>query len=179
MIGDIYFKMHCLYNAETELYDRSLTNMRDKYDSTSAYIGCSEEVRHKSNSYAYNLYLWCRREIEYKTGRPFNSEQWRECISAYRGLSAQSWIDLYEYLRESIGGDEELNISKSITIHLTEDDVKEIISEWIRSHEGLNVTSDDVILRVGTECRGYGMAEHDVTVFKGCDVEVKGKIKNE
>ena len=101
--GDIYFKMHCLYNAETELYDRSLTNMRDKYDSTSAYIGCSEEVRHKSNSYAYNLYLWCRREIEYKTGRPFNSEQWRECISAYRGLSAQSWIDLYEYLRESIG----------------------------------------------------------------------------
>lgn len=133
MIGDIYFKMHCLYNAETELYDRSLTNMRDKYDSTSAYIGCSEEVRHKSNSYAYNLYLWCRREIEYKTGRPFNSEQWRECISAYRGLSAQSWIDLYEYLRESMG----------------------------------------------TECRGYGMAEHDVTVFKGCDVEVKGKIKNE
>ena len=62
---------------------------------------------------------------------------------------------------------------------MTEDDVKEIISEWIRSHEGLNVTADDVILRVGTEGRGYGMAEHDVTVFKGCDVEVKGKIKNE
>ena len=26
MIDDIYFKMHCLYNAKTELYDRSLTD---------------------------------------------------------------------------------------------------------------------------------------------------------
>ena len=66
-----------------------------------------------------------------------------------------------------------MNISKSITIHLTEDDVKEIIAERIRSQEGLNVAADDVTLRVGTECRGYGMAEHDVTVFKSCDVEVK------
>ncbi len=24
---DIYFKMHCLYNAKTEIYDKSLTDM--------------------------------------------------------------------------------------------------------------------------------------------------------
>ena len=29
MSDDIYFKMHCLYNAETELYDRLLTDIRD------------------------------------------------------------------------------------------------------------------------------------------------------
>lgn len=66
-----------------------------------------------------------------------------------------------------------MNISKNITIHLTEDDVKEIIAEYIKNQNGYSVTADNVTLRVGTECRGYGMAEHDVTVFKGCDVEVK------
>ena len=98
MIEDIYFKMHCLYNAETELYDRTLTDMRDRYDTTSAYINCSNEVRNKSNSYAYRLYQWCRREIEYKTGRPFDRAQWIESIRGYRHLSSQGWIDLYEQL---------------------------------------------------------------------------------
>lgn len=69
-----------------------------------------------------------------------------------------------------------MNISKNITIHLTEDDVKEIIAEHIKSRNGFSVTKDNVTLRVGTVCRGYGMAEHDVTVFKGCDVEVKDGI---
>lgn len=98
MIEDIYFKMHCLYNAETELYDRTLTDMRDKYDPTEAYIGCSNEIRNKSNSYAFSLYQWCRREIEYKTGRPFDRAQWIESIRGYRHLSSQGWIDLYEQL---------------------------------------------------------------------------------
>lgn len=90
--------MHCLYNAKTELYDRSLTNMRDRYDPTSAYIWGSNEVRNKSNSYAYRLYRWCRREIEYKTGRPFNHAQWIGSIRGYERLSAQGWIDLYKNL---------------------------------------------------------------------------------
>ena len=98
MINDTYFKMHCIYNAETELYDRSLTDMRDRYDPTSAYIGCSNEVRSKSNAYAYRLYRWCRREIEYKTGRPFNFMLWKESVRGYERLSAQGWIDLYEQL---------------------------------------------------------------------------------
>ena len=98
MINDTYFKMHCIYNAETELYDRSLTDMRDRYDPTSAYIGCSNEVRSKSNAYAYRLYRWCRREIEYKTGRPFNFMLWKESVRGYDNLTAQGWVDLYKYL---------------------------------------------------------------------------------
>lgn len=98
MIDDIYFKMHCLYNAETELYDRLLTNMRDKHDSTEAYIGCSNEVMSKSNAYAKRLYRWCRNNIEYETGRPFDSVLWKESIRGYVNLSAQGWIDLYKQL---------------------------------------------------------------------------------
>ena len=69
-----------------------------------------------------------------------------------------------------------MNISNNITIHLTQDDVKEIIAEYIKTQKGYSVTADNVTLRVGTECRGYGMAEHDVTVFKGWDVEGKEGI---
>lgn len=98
MVNNIYFKMHCFYNAKTELYDRTLTDMRDKYDPTEAYIGHSNEIRNKSNSYAFNLYRWCRREIEYKTGRPFDRVQWIDSIRGFKHLSAQGWIDLYNYL---------------------------------------------------------------------------------
>ena len=87
--------MHCLYNAKTELYDRSLTDMRDKYDPTSAYVHVSYDVRSKSIFYAQMLYRWCQREIEYKTGKPFNLRLWMDCTRRYRNLSAQCWIDLY------------------------------------------------------------------------------------
>ena len=98
MLNDLYFKMHCLYNAETELYDRSLTDTRDRYDPTSAWINTSNEVRSKSNAYAKRLYRWCRNNIEYETGRPFDFALWKECIKKYQYLSAQGWIDLYKQL---------------------------------------------------------------------------------
>lgn len=99
--GNIYFKMHCLYNAKTEMYDRSVTNARGRYDPTSADINCSKEVRNASNAYAYSLYLWCAREIEYKTKLPFDHNLWKESIKRYHNLSAQGWIDLYEHLIEN------------------------------------------------------------------------------
>lgn len=98
MIEDIYFKMHCLYNVRIELYDRTLTDMRDRYDPTEAYIGCSNEISKKSNLYAYRLYQWCKKEIEYKTGRTFDRAQWIESIRGYERLTSQGWIDLYEQL---------------------------------------------------------------------------------
>lgn len=101
--NNIYFKMHCLYNAKTELYDRSLTDMREQHDQTSAYINGSREIRSSSNNYAYSLYLWCRRKIEYETERPFDRELWKECIRGYHNLSAQGWIDLYECLVKNGG----------------------------------------------------------------------------
>lgn len=98
MIEDIYFQMHCLYNAKTELYDRSLTDMRDRYDPTSAYLGDSDIVRHRSNLYALNLYQLCRKQIEYKTGKPFDPAKWKESVRRYENMSAQGWIDLYTFL---------------------------------------------------------------------------------
>lgn len=98
MVDDIYFKMHCLYNAKTELYDRSLTDLRDKHDSTSAYVGAFNDIRNRSNLYARNLYQWCRKQIEYKTGIPFDYIKWKESIRKYENISAQGWIDLYEFI---------------------------------------------------------------------------------
>lgn len=97
MIDDIYFKMHCLYNAKTELYDRSLTDMRGKYDPTSAYLVLNN-MRSKSNLYARNLYQWCRKQIEYATGMSFNPVKWKESVRRYENMSAQGWIDLYNHL---------------------------------------------------------------------------------
>ncbi len=111
---DLYFKYHCFYNAKTELYDKSLTDERDKYDPTSTYIGYTTITRSYSNSYAYSLYLWCRRNIEHKTKKPFDSNLWKECIKKYFNLSAQGWIDLYEHLVEN--GDMEF-ISDCEVIH--------------------------------------------------------------
>ena len=99
--NNIYFKMHCLYNAKTEIYDRILTDMRDRCDPTSAYINCSYEVRSSSNQYAYSLYLWCRKKIIQETGQLFDAHRWKESIKGYLNLSAQGWIDLYEYLVEN------------------------------------------------------------------------------
>lgn len=112
---DLYFKYHCFYNAKTELYDRSLTDERDKYDPTSAYIGHTTITRSSSNSYAYSLYLWCRRNIENKTKRPFNKNLWKECIRRYCRLSAQGWINLYEHLVEN--GDMEFISDREVIVH--------------------------------------------------------------
>lgn len=95
---DVYFKMHCLYNAKTEIYDRTLTDERDNYDPTSAYINCTQEVRNASNHYALSLYRWCKRNIEYETRRAFDINLWKESIRCCYNLSAQGWIDLYEHL---------------------------------------------------------------------------------
>lgn len=98
MSDDIYFKMHCLYNAETELYDRLLTDMRDRYDPTSAYLA-SNDMRGRSNLYAYHLYQWCKRQIEYETGMPFDFAKWKESTIRYENMSAQWWVDLYIYVK--------------------------------------------------------------------------------
>ena len=51
---DIYFLLHCLYNAKTELYDRTLTDMRSRYDPTEAFI--EGWNRSRSNWYSKKLY---------------------------------------------------------------------------------------------------------------------------
>lgn len=97
--NEIYFLIHCLYNAKTELYDRILTDMRSKNDSTEAFIGCNSYVKSASNCYSKKLYEKCRTYIEIKTyPLSFDCKHWRNCIGYYHNLSAQGWIDLYERL---------------------------------------------------------------------------------
>lgn len=69
-----------------------------------------------------------------------------------------------------------MNVNKTITITLAENDVKVIIAQYL-NHEGYKVKPEDVKLEVGTTWEGYGMAEHQVTRFKGCSVVLKGEIK--
>lgn len=96
---DIYFLLHVLYNAKTELYDRTLTDMRSRYDPTEAFISSNSYSRSLSNLYSYKLYEKCRKYIEIKVyPSSFDCEYWRRCIKYYNNLSAQGWIDLYEWL---------------------------------------------------------------------------------
>lgn len=102
---DVYFKFHCLYNAKTEMYDRTLTDQRDRYDPTSAYIAQPWE-RRCSNKYAFDLHRQCRNKIMSITKKAFSYKTWKKCISKYYGLSAQGWIDLYNNLVEKGAYDE-------------------------------------------------------------------------
>lgn len=93
---DIYFLLHCLYNAKTELYDRTLTDMRSRYDPTEAFIeGWNRSI---SNWYSKKLYDKCVKCIELKTRGHFVHRHWKECVWKYEGLSAQGWINLYQQL---------------------------------------------------------------------------------
>lgn len=67
-----------------------------------------------------------------------------------------------------------MDIKKNITIDLTPDDVKEVITEHF-AKEGYTVKLDGVKFKVGEECHGYGMGEHYVTKFLGCSVKCEGK----
>ena len=80
---DIYFLLHCLYNAKTELYDRTLTDMRSRYDPTEAFI----DGWNKDSSNWYS-----------KTKSRFIHRYWKECVWKFQSLSAQGWIDLYQQL---------------------------------------------------------------------------------
>lgn len=67
-----------------------------------------------------------------------------------------------------------MEIKKNITIELSENDVKEIITDYL-NREGYNVSSKDVELSVGQKLQGYMMDEHYVTYFKGAFIKCKEK----
>lgn len=95
---DIYFLIHCLYNAKTELYDRTLTYKRSRYDPTEAFIDDIDGSRSKSNWYSKRLYDKCVKCIEFKIKSHFSYKHWKECVWRYQSLSAQEWINLYQQL---------------------------------------------------------------------------------
>lgn len=86
---NLQYRLACLYMGMTEEYDRSLTDMRDRYDQTKAFLYCND-IRSESDRYAKAVrnkitedcrILW--KEIQDEIHRHIN-------------FSAQHWIDEYE-----------------------------------------------------------------------------------
>lgn len=65
-----------------------------------------------------------------------------------------------------------MNIKKNITIHLSEDNLKSLIAEYLKEHENITVNSKDIKFKIGQRCCGFGAGEHIEKVFEGCDVNV-------
>lgn len=63
---------------------------------------------------------------------------------------------------------------KNITIEFSENDVKEIIADYL-NREGYAVTVDNVSLSVGSRIEGYGICEHEVNYFEAAYVKCKEK----
>lgn len=63
-----------------------------------------------------------------------------------------------------------MDIKKNITITLSEEDVKEIISDYL-NRNGYVVKKDNVTLSVGSRIEGYGMGEHPVNYFQCASVK--------
>lgn len=63
-----------------------------------------------------------------------------------------------------------MDIKKNITITLSEEDVKEVISDYL-NRNGYEVKKDNVTLNVGSRLEGYGMGEHQVHYFQCASVK--------
>lgn len=92
-IEELYYKVRCYYNAQTELYDRSLTDEREPWDNTSAFVH-NGYVRKLSNEYAIYLYRFCKRVLIQELHTSFNYNMWTS-INDNR-CKAQYWINEYE-----------------------------------------------------------------------------------
>lgn len=94
---DFWFKLWCYYKAKTELYDRTLTNMRSPHDSTEAFV--TGKIRGTSCSYAFDLYNKCRL-IADENGKKDFKKYFKQPDNQFR-FSAQGWIDMYNHLLEN------------------------------------------------------------------------------
>ena len=65
-LENTYYKVRCYYNAKTELYDRTLTDEREPWDNTSAFIH-NGYIRKLSNEYAIYLYRFCKHVLSSHT----------------------------------------------------------------------------------------------------------------
>lgn len=59
-----------------------------------------------------------------------------------------------------------------LNINLNQQDIKIAISEYIKNHRGLDVSTNDVGFNIEKQCVGYGMGEHMETVFSGATVHI-------
>lgn len=67
-----------------------------------------------------------------------------------------------------------MEIKRTLTVHLSEEEVKQIIAEHI-TKEGYKTEAKDVSLKIGVRYEGYGPGEREISYFEGCDVNCKPK----
>lgn len=96
---DEYYFYACEYMAKTELYDRTLTDERGPFDSTSAFLSTG---RLRRISYEYCLKL--RKYLTEICGGTFRFIQ--EEINKHDYYTAQMWIDEYYRLKETLEDEE-------------------------------------------------------------------------
>lgn len=98
-LENIYYKMRCYYNAQTELYDRILTDEREPWDNTSAFI-YNGYIRKLSNEYAIYLYRFCKCVLSLQEPhQKFDYNMWKSTNN--NKYKAQYWIDEYERLKSN------------------------------------------------------------------------------
>lgn len=68
-----------------------------------------------------------------------------------------------------------MEIKTNVTVNLSEDDVKQILADYVHKKTGYEIRTDDVTLSVGSRIEGYGMGEYSVEYFKGAYVNCKEK----
>lgn len=84
------YRLACLYMGMTEEHDRSLTDMRDRYDPTEAFVySYYNDIRSLSNRYAIDLRNKILKEycISWK--------DIRNEIQKHSNYSSQYWVDEY------------------------------------------------------------------------------------
>lgn len=86
---DLPYTLACLYMGMTEKYDRSLTDMRDRYDQTEAFL-CCNDTRSESNRYAKAV----KNKIIEDYYIPW--EEIHDEIHRHINFSAQHWVNEYE-----------------------------------------------------------------------------------
>lgn len=97
---DIYFKFVCFYQAMTELYDRTLTNMKSPYDKTEAYFGgIYRENKRLSDYHSKKMYDCVVEYIIHKTNQPFDIRRWKKQIR--KNYSSQGWVDLFQAFKNN------------------------------------------------------------------------------
>lgn len=71
-----------------------------------------------------------------------------------------------------------MNIEQCITIDLSEQDLKEIVLDFIKKH-GYETDIKNINFDVGTTLLGYGYGEYKKTILRGCKVKCSRLAKKQ
>ena len=101
-IEDICFKLICCYMTITELFDRALTDGRSKNDPTEAFIDSNPTIKNLSKENAFFTYKTLSKiaKSKFNISPHIFYENLKKQIKINK-LSAQGWIDQYNFLCEN------------------------------------------------------------------------------